>query len=69
MNNNLFPVSGALSAANFEDRQKIAYKMKKEADTLHKYFIDKLETLKGCAISHSEGPLQVCAFPPLFGSR
>ena len=49
---------GALSAANVEDRQKIAYKLKKEADALHKYFIDKLETLKGCAISHSEGPLQ-----------
>jgi len=49
---------GALSAANSEDRHKIAYKMKKEADTLHKYFIDKLETLKGCAISHSEGSLQ-----------
>ena len=32
--------------------------MKSEADKLHKYFIDKLETLKGCAISHSEGPLQ-----------
>ncbi len=49
---------GALSAANPEDRRKIAYKLKTEAVKLHEFFVQKIEFYKKEEISHSEGPLQ-----------